>query len=124
RQENALWGEFTKRFYDGKFYGKAQNLCKALTDEYNKALKKVDVLIMPTCQSTARKLPEASFGLTELLREAKGVSKNSPATNITGHPSISVNVGYSEGLPVGAMITGRHHEDAAVLRVAKSLESG
>ncbi|CAH1801050.1 unnamed protein product [Owenia fusiformis] len=124
RQANALWGEFTKRFYDGKFYGKAQNLCKALTDEYNRALEKVDVLIMPTCNYKAPKLPESSIGIDELLSEGISMVKNTVAANITGHPAISINVGYSEGLPVGALITGRHHEDAIVLRVAKSLESG
>ncbi|CAH1801049.1 unnamed protein product, partial [Owenia fusiformis] len=105
---------------------KAQNLCKALTDEYNKALEKVDVLIMPTCHYKAPKLPAASLldDVNELLTEAFSMVRNTVASNSTGHPSISVNAGFSEGLPVGALITGRHHEDATVLRVAKTLESG
>ena len=32
---------------------------------------------------------------------------NTCASNMTGHPALSINAGFSEGLPVGMMIVGR-----------------
>ena len=42
--------------------------------------------------------------------------------NVTGHPALSINAGFSEGLPVGLMIVGRKFEDATVLNVAYAYE--
>jgi amidase len=41
---------------------------------------------------------------------------------VTGHPSLSVPAGLVNGLPVGMMITGRHFDDATVLRVGRAFE--
>lgn len=42
----------------------------------------------------------------------------------TGLPSISVPAGFTDtGLPVGIQIIGRHHQDHAVLQLAKAFES-
>jgi amidase len=42
----------------------------------------------------------------------------------TGLPAISVPAGFTDtGLPVGIQIVGRHHQDHAVLQLAKAFES-
>eukprot|EP00058_Branchiostoma_floridae_P016202 XP_002601690.1 hypothetical protein BRAFLDRAFT_94570 [Branchiostoma floridae] len=43
--------------------------------------------------------------------------------NLTGHPALSINAGFSQGLPVGMMIVGRHFDDATVLKVAHAFEN-
>jgi amidase len=48
--------------------------------------------------------------------------QNTSATNITGHPAISVPCGMAHGLPVGLMLVGRYGEDATVLRAAHAVE--
>ena len=42
--------------------------------------------------------------------------------NLTGHPALSINAGYIEGLPVGLQIVGRHFDDSIVLKVAYAFE--
>lgn len=42
--------------------------------------------------------------------------------DLTGHPSISVPCKDVKRMPVGLMITGRHFEDATVLRAAHAYE--
>ena len=48
---------------------------------------------------------------------------NTCASNMTGHPSLSINAGFSEGLPVGMMIVGRKFEETTLLNVAYALET-
>ena len=47
---------------------------------------------------------------------------NCMATNVTGHPAISVPCGEVGGLPVGMMLIGRYGDDATVLRGAHAFE--
>ena len=41
---------------------------------------------------------------------------------MTGHPALTINAGFSDGLPVGMMIVGRKFDEATVLNVAFSYE--
>ena len=47
---------------------------------------------------------------------------NTAPFNVTGHPALSINAGFSDGLPVGMMIVGRKFDDATVLNVAYAYE--
>ncbi|CAH1781243.1 unnamed protein product [Owenia fusiformis] len=122
-QSSCLWGEYTKRNYQSKHYGKGHNLNIALTAAYDKALEAHDVIVMPTTPCKAPKLPSADVNIPEVLKETSFMLINTAPFNITGHPAISVNAGFSEGLPIGVMIVGRRNDDVTVLRVAKALES-
>ena len=42
--------------------------------------------------------------------------------NLTGHPALSINAGFSAGLPVGMMIVGRKFDESTVLNVAFAYE--
>ena len=42
--------------------------------------------------------------------------------DITGHPALSINAGFSQNLPVGMMMVGRHFEDGVVLKAAHAFE--
>ena len=41
---------------------------------------------------------------------------------MSGHPALSINAGFSEGLPVGMMIVGRKFDEVTVLNVAYAYE--
>ena len=59
----ALVGKFSHDSYHGALYSKAQNLVLELSRAYDEVLKKVDVLIMPTCPTKARLFPPQSLSL-------------------------------------------------------------
>jgi Asp-tRNA(Asn)/Glu-tRNA(Gln) amidotransferase A subunit family amidase len=44
------------------------------------------------------------------------------ATNLTGHPAVTINAGFAGGLPVGLMMTGRLYEEAALLAAGLAYE--
>ena len=50
-------GKYLQEEYHGVFYSKSQNLARELRKAYDDALKEYDVLIMPTMQKKAQKLP-------------------------------------------------------------------
>ena len=63
------------------------------------------------------------FALTDHLRESFPTIRNTAPFNATGHPALSINVGYDDDkLPVGMMIVGKHYDDETVLRVASAVE--
>ncbi|CAH3021058.1 unnamed protein product, partial [Porites evermanni] len=103
----------------GVFHGKAINLARKLYEEYDKALKFYDVLIMPTIINQPPKVPdsgEVNFG------NAFDFCENTGPFNVTGHPALTINAGFSDGLPVGMMIVGRKFDEATVLNVAFAYE--
>jgi amidase len=107
----------------GRYYGKAQNLNRLLTADYNRALAEADVLIMPTTPMAATRLPGAQASREEIISRAFEMVGNTAPTCLTGHPAISVPVGRtSDGRPIGAMLIARHHDEMTLYRAAAALE--
>ena len=83
----------------------------------DRALHGVDVLVTATTLTPAP--PVAAF--------ADGRAVWTPMRtlpfNATGHPAVSVPMGFLDGLPVGLQIVGRHGDEAAVLRAAAVFEA-
>ena len=59
----CILGEYMERTYQNKFYAKSQNLNLQLTKAYDVALKKFDVLIMPTLPTKPLPLPQHDTGV-------------------------------------------------------------
>lgn len=104
------------------FSGKAQNLIRTVRDAYNDALSECDILVMPTTAMKALRIPAAEAPQEEIMAKALPMIGNTAPFDATGHPSMSVPVGFSKGLPVGMMLTGRYGEDDVVLRVGHAFE--
>ena len=47
---------------------------------------------------------------------------NTSPFDVTGHPSMSIPCGMSEGLPVGLMLTGRQYAEATIYQAAHAFE--
>jgi amidase len=118
---NLLVGTHLNRRYHGRIYAKAQNLRGHLRAQYDHALKRFDVLAMPTTPSKALK-HEPKLDPQARLTRGWHVANNTAAFDVTGHPSLSLPCAKSHGLPVGLMLTGRHFEDATLLRAAYAYE--
>ena len=109
--------------YHGVFYGRARNFANQLTDAYNRLFQKFDLAVMPATRMTAHAvLPSPEVDRKTYVRQALNMTANTATFDLTGHPSISVPCKEVKGLPVGLMITGRHFEDATVLRAAHAYE--
>ena len=117
-----LTGEYMTRAYGGQYYAKAQNLRPRLRAAYDALLADYDVLLMPTLPLTAPLLPPPDAGAAEIVARALEMVPNTPAFDLTGHPSLSLPCGTLDGLPVGMMLTGRHFDEATLYQVAHAFE--
>jgi amidase len=118
-----LAAEFIRRQYGSHFYGKSQNLIRRMRDEYDRAFERYDLLLMPTTPQKPPRLPPPDALPEEAYAVALNMNRNTSPFCATGHPSITVPCGASDGLPVGLMLTGRLHEDALVYRAAYAFEA-
>jgi amidase len=117
-----LVGTYVSQRYNHHYYAKGQNLGRVLRAAYDEALTQCDVLVMPTTAMKAMKHPGADATFPEIIAAALANLHNTAAFDVTGHPALSVPAGMSDGLPVGMMLIGRHHDDATVLRAGHAFE--
>ena len=107
----------------GIYYSaKAQNLVRTVRAEYDRALSSCDILLMPTTAMKALRIPPEDASEVEIMTAALPMIGNTAPFDATGHPSMSVPAGFSKGLPVGMMLTGRYGEDDVVLRAGDAFE--
>lgn len=124
---DAMFTEHITRLYGNAFYGKGHNLVLELCRQYDAALGKVDVLILPTLPHVAPKLPPPDVSFEALYGNLDSMMANVVQFNSTGHPALSINAGFvtsadGKQLPVGMMIVGKRFDDLTVLQVARAVE--
>ena len=100
----------------------AQRLRTRLTHQYQRAFDAADVLVMPTVPMLPHELPVGHLTTREHRRLAFEMHDNNCATNLTGHPALSVPCAMVDGLPVGMLLIGRHGDDLQLLHIAQRLQ--
>ncbi len=97
-------------------YINAQHFRAGFKKQVDAMFSQVDFLVAPTSRHVAAHLSD----LPENYRD--NVWKNTSIFNFTGHPSVSIPIGFSEdGLPVGMMITGSRYADHELLQFAETV---
>ncbi len=105
-------------YYDA-YYLKAQRVRTLLRQDFEAAFEQCDVLVAPTCPTTAFKLGEKTDDpLTMYLSDIYVVS-----TNPAGVPALSVPCGFSNGLPVGMQLIGRRLCEDVLLQIGHAYQS-
>jgi amidase len=117
-----LLGDYMHTHYHNRHHAKAQNLRVLLRQGYDAALKKYDVLAMPTLPFPATKIPAANASREEYVDLALNMQQNTCPFDVSGHPAFTVPCGKVGGLPVGLMLVGRHFDEATVIRAARGFE--
>ncbi|KIW44290.1 uncharacterized protein PV06_05310 [Exophiala oligosperma] len=131
-QNLYLRGCFLQEKYGAALVSRCTNLMRKLSDDYDVAFRQFDVLVMPTTPlPPCRIFKSRSEGSTsERLKRTTGITANTAPFNASGHPALSIPVGFSPALedpsvrlPVGLQLVGRKFEDALLLKVAASWEN-
>jgi amidase len=117
-----LTGEFLRRRYHGRAYARAQNVRGSYARAYDRVLEDIDVLVMPTCLTTAPQYeaPVSPLAAIEASVAVAGVNpavRNTMPFNYTGHPALALPCGKSGMLPVSLQIVGRAFDEKTLLRV-------
>jgi Amidase len=94
-----------RRRYGYYYSAKAQNLVRTMRAAYDNAFAHCDILVMPTTVMKAHLIPPPNAGPEVIMGCALDMVGNTMPFDGTGHPSMSVPAGFSQGLPVGMMTT-------------------
>ncbi|MCJ7840984.1 Asp-tRNA(Asn)/Glu-tRNA(Gln) amidotransferase subunit GatA [Lederbergia sp. NSJ-179] len=104
-------------FYDA-YYKKAQQARTLIKQDFDNIFETYDVVIGPTTPTPAYKIGEMLDDLvTMYARDLLTIP-----VNLAGLPGISVPCGFTEGLPLGLQIIGKHFDEQTVYRVAHAFE--
>jgi aspartyl-tRNA(Asn)/glutamyl-tRNA(Gln) amidotransferase subunit A len=104
-------------FYDAHFK-KAAQARTLIRQDFEKAFEDVDVLVAPTTTSTAFEIGgKIDDPLAMYMADVLTVP-----VNLAGVPSLSIPCGFSEDLPVGMQIIGKHFDEQTIYRAAYAYE--
>ena len=107
-------GEIAQAEYAGKYYRKALQAKKLIEQEFEKAFKKFDCLIMPVVPRLPHKLGE-KISIEDMYMYD---TLTTPA-NLAGLPAISVPAGKIEGIPVGMQIICGKFQEGKMFEISK-----
>jgi len=102
----------------------AQRARTRIIENFNRALKQVDMIVTPTTAIAAPAipkdaLPDGNSDLTTTIEIMRFVT----AGNMTGLPAVTFPAGYTKaGLPIGMQAMGRAWEEHQLLRLAVNAE--
>lgn len=104
--------------YYEAYYLKAQKVRTLLRRDFETAFASCDILLAPTSPTPAFKLGEkTSDPLAMYLSDVCTVS-----TNPAGVPALTVPCGFSNNLPVGMQLIGKHLDEQTLFQVAHAYQ--
>ena len=105
-------------YYDA-YYKKAQQLRRLIANDFIEAFKEVDILVSPTCPTTAFDLnSKADNPLEMYLTDIATIS-----SNLVGAPALSMPVGFDkDSMPVGLQVIAKPLDEITLLKSAYNLE--
>lgn len=97
---------------------------------YDAGLEQYDVLITPVNPGVGSKHPEEGSSVSAKMEKKIGATLNTCQFNVTGHPALSMPVGWGNledgggKLPVAMQIVGKRWDEETILKVAAAWEVG
>lgn len=113
-------------------YAKTMNLAQEIKDSYEKLFTEFDIVVMPTTPFVAPPNPDWQRGDSPIsaFRPSMGITINTAIFNITGHPALTLPVGFSPSehdpsvlLPVGMQLVGGLWQEQKILDAASAWEA-
>lgn len=104
-------------YYDA-YYLKAQKVRTLLRRDFETAFASCDILLAPTCPTTAFKIGEKTNDpLAMYLSDIYVV-----ATNPAGVPAMALPCGFSNNMPVGMQLIGKHLDEQTIFQVGHAYQ--
>ncbi|KAL7775054.1 hypothetical protein CFE70_005970 [Pyrenophora teres f. teres 0-1] len=113
-------------------YAKTMNIAQQLRDSYEKLFQEYDLIVMPTTPFVAPPNVDWKQGDSPIdaLKPSMGITINTAIFDVTGHPAMSLPVGFAPSnvdssvkLPVGMQIVAGLWQEQKILDAAFAWES-
>lgn len=99
-------------------YVKAMKVRTLIAQDFASVFDNYDVIVGPTSATTAYEIG----GVVENQLTLYANDILTVSVNLAGIPAISIPCGFSDGLPVGLQIIGKHFDEETLYRVAHAFE--
>ncbi|MCT4395644.1 Asp-tRNA(Asn)/Glu-tRNA(Gln) amidotransferase subunit GatA [Periweissella beninensis] len=103
--------------YDA-FFKKAAQVRTLIIQDFQRVFEKYDLIMGPTT-------PTVAFDLGTKVKDPAQMYMNDVLTipvNFAGLPGMSINAGFSEGMPVGMHLIAKHFDEETLYKVAYAFE--
>ena len=104
-----------------RVFKKAQKVRRVVCESVLKELSKVDVLIAPASGKVAPYI-QSEEKQDELTDEYLIAENHMVIANFAGLPSITLPMGFKDGLPLGVNLTAKAFDEAGMFKCAKAFE--
>ncbi|MEK6933531.1 MAG: Asp-tRNA(Asn)/Glu-tRNA(Gln) amidotransferase subunit GatA [Nanoarchaeota archaeon] len=115
--------EITKAEFEGRYYKKAMDVKELIKEEFSRAFREVDCIILPTVPSLPWKI---GAGLEMKPEEVYAADALTIPANLAGICAVSIPAGRvkdgKEEIPVGMQIMCNAFEEGKMLSIAKMVE--
>lgn len=103
-----------------RLFRQAQKVRRLIVNEVNKCLAEYDALVAPASSDKAPLMNDKS---RDQLSDGYLIAENHMVIgNFTGYPSMTVPMGYVDGLPVGVNLTTKAFTEVDMFNIAKAME--
>ena len=102
-----------------EMFNRAQKARRLIVDEMNRFFDSIDYLVVPASYGKPKKIAELS---TAWSLKPDFLDNILTLGNFGGYPSLTLPLGFEDGLPFGVNVTGRIFEDGYVLGLGKEIE--
>ena len=109
--------EISKAEYHGRYYYQSLKAKKLIGQEFEKAFKKVDVIICPTVPRLPHKIGEKIS-----VEEMYSYDVLTTPANLAGICAMSVPCGKINNVPVGIQIMGNKFQEGKLFKLGKEIE--
>ena len=110
--------EISKAEYGGRYYKKALQVKEIIKEEFEKAFKNVDCVIVPTCPGLPWKIGESMS-----IEEVYAYDALTIPANLAEICALTMSAGLINGIPVGLQIMAAKGNETKLLSIAKEMES-
>lgn len=100
---------------------RAQRVRAMIVQQLNEIYKTYDAIYLPAAPTIAPKFTDSSDRLSSQYLIA---DSHLALGNFAGLPSVTIPIGFDQGMPVGGNVMGRAFDEATTLHVARVIESG
>lgn len=111
-----MGGFASSKGYEGRYYIRSLKVRRWIKDNLLKILSRYKFLALPTSPVMPPKLGEIA-GPEGYIQDMYTV-----IPNLTGHPAISIPIGFIDGLPLGIQFIGRYYSEPELILLARAIE--